>query len=835
MDPKRRKTDHQDMSELRLASRQKYLAEREAQQLALLRRQVAEEAEEEARLGSKLSERERREFARNRQTLSLAEARQAIDEHLDGYRLPDSDYSNKNEVLTKRHKDKESLKSEVELWEDETLRKVKTQIKRPERVREDDYEFVFDEQTRVSFQTDPATRIDPDKQALQSQLDAAEKAAQTIADTQKSLPVYQYKEVLLQAMEDHQTLIVVGETGSGKSTQIPQYVVENFTKGAVVITQPRRVAAMSVSARVAQEMGARLGKEVGYSVRFDDKTSDETRVKYCTDGILLREVIADPMLSKYSVIMIDEAHERSVSTDLLLCLCRQLVRARADLKLLVLSATINAGKFASYFDQAPILNIPGRTHPVQLNYVQNPEASYLSAAITTVFQIHISQPLPGDILVFLSGEEEILSAMENIESTMKKLRGKAKELIVLPLYSALPPNEQAKVFEPTPSNSRKVILATNIAETSITIDEVKHVIDSGYSKEVTFDPSTGISSLVVSPISRASANQRAGRAGRTSSGFCYRLYTKHAFYNEMSETTEPEIQRIGMDAVVLQLKALQIDNLLEFEFLDPPTPNSIIKSLEGLYALGALDSSGKLTRVGRKMAELPLDIKLSKAILESEKYGCREEILSIVSVLGESASLFMRPKDKRVAADSARQRLAKEAGDFGDFMTYLQIYLQFEESGFDPRWCTENFLQYRSLNRARDVRDQLVKLCEKVELPESSSADHIAIRKTLTAGFFPNAARLQRDGLSYRTLSNNGMTVFIHPSSSLMENRPKFVVYAELILTTKEYIRSVLAINPEWLVEVAPHMHTASAISRLGDDKKMPKERSKTSAGITRR
>ncbi|KAH9861850.1 hypothetical protein J1614_011603 [Plenodomus biglobosus] len=827
MDAKRRKLADQDVSTLRLASRQKYLAEREAQQLALLRRQVAEEAEEEERLGSKLSERERKEFARNRETLRLAEQRNAIDEHLDGYILPDADYSSKQEVLKTRHKGKEYLKSEVQLWEDEQLGKIKSQIKRPERVSANDYDYVFDPETQIKFQADLSSRINPERRALEAQLDAAEKKARTIEETRKSLPVYQYREELLDALTKFQTLVVVGETGSGKSTQIPQFLFEaGYTKdGAVVVTQPRRVAAMSVSQRVSEEMGVKLGHEVGYSVRFDDKTSEKTVVKFATDGLLLREAMADPMLSKYSAILIDEAHERSTASDLLLTICRDIARARPELKIIILSATINASHFSNYFDGSPVFAIPGRTYPVNINYTSSPEANYLSAAVTTVFQIHIAAELPGDILVFLTGEEEIQAAMENIESTLKKLRGTVKELIVCPIYSALPPDVQAKVFEPTPPNTRKCVLATNIAETSITIDGVRHVIDCGFSKESTFNSANGVSSLVISPISRASANQRAGRAGRTSEGYCYRLYTKHAFYNELPEVTEPELQRTNLDGVVLTLKGLGVSNLLDFEFLDPPSSQSLIKSLEGLYALGALDSSGTLTRLGRKMAELPLDIKLSKAILASEKYGCREEILSIVSVLGESASLFLRPKDKKLAADAARARLSSKEG--GDFLTYLNIWNQFEESGFDPRFCSENFLQVRSLNRARDVRDQLLKLCDRVELPESSCgiADHVAIRKAITAGFFPNAARLNRDGLSYRTLSNSGMTVFIHPSSSLIENRPKWVVFAELVETTKPYIRSVLPIEAEWLVEVAPHMHTESSIGKLGDGKKMPKER----------
>ncbi|EMD66461.1 hypothetical protein COCSADRAFT_138056 [Bipolaris sorokiniana ND90Pr] len=699
MDPKRRKTGDQDVSALRLASRQKYLAEREAQQLAILRRQVADEAEEEERLGSRLSERERKEFAKNKETLRLAEARNAIDEHRDGFMIPDADFSNKAEVLNRRD-EASHFKSEYQQWEEDQMNKIKSQTKKAERVQEDDYEFVFDTSNQIQFQQDISSRIDPAKQALQAQLDSAEKRAKTIDEVRKSLPVYKYREEILDAV------------------------------------------------------------------------------------------------------------------------------SKPEFKLLVLSATINASKFSKYFDDAPTFYVEGRTFPINILYTSAPEANYLSAGITSALQIHLAAELPGDILMFLTGEEEIQAAVENIETTMKKLGGRAKELIVCPLYSALPPDAQAKVFEPTPPNARKLVISTDIAETSLTIDGIRHVIDSGYSKQSNYISSNGISSLIVSPISRASANQRAGRAGRTSEGYCYRLYTKHAFYNELSETTEPELLRANLDGVVLTLKALGIDNLLEFEFLDPPSSTSLIKSLENLYALGALDSTGKLTRLGRRMAELPLDIKLSKAILASEKYGCREEILSIVSVLGESASLFLRPKDKRVAADAARARFSSKEG--GDFMTFLNIWDQFEDSGFDSRWATENFLQWRCLNRARDVRDQLTKLCDRVEVPSSScgSTNHIAIRKCITSAYFINAARLARDGLSYRAISNSGMTIFIHPSSSLIENRPKWIVYFEIVESSKTYARAVLPISPEWLVEVAPHMHTESSIGKLGDDKKMPKEKS---------
>ncbi|KAL1793860.1 hypothetical protein ACET3X_007281 [Alternaria dauci] len=826
MDPKRRKTGDQDISALRLASRQKYLAEREAQQLALLRRQVAEEAEEEERLGDKLSERERQEFRNNRKTLELAEARNAIDDSGEGYILPDADYSNKHEALTKRHKDKVYEKSEVQLWEEEQMKKIKSQPKpkATDRVQADDYEYVFDTSNEVQFQVDAATRVDVDKQMLQRQLDEAEKRASTIEEVRRSLPVYKFKDELLAAVDQHQVIVVVGETGSGKSTQIPQYVASAgyIESGMIAITQPRRVAAMSVAQRVAEEYGCKLGNEVGYSIRFEDKTGPKTKIKFATDGVLLQEAKSDPLLSEYSCIMIDEAHERSLQSDLLLVLCREVCHARPEFKLLILSATINAAHFSQYFHDCPIFSIPGKTFPTQVFYTERPEANYLAASVTTVMQIHISADTPGDILVFLTGEEEIQAAMESLEETKKKLGSRIKELVVRPMYSALPPADQALAFEPAPVNGRKVILATNIAETSITFEGVKHVIDTGYSKENTWDSVRGLSSLVITPISRANAEQRRGRAGRTSAGFCYRLYTRHAYYNELPAEAIPEIQRTNLDEVVLTLKQLNISNLLEFEFLDSPSSSSLIKSLENLYALGALDSTGALTRLGRRMAELPLDIKLSKAIIDSEKYGCREEILSIVSMTGESATLFLRPKDKKVAADAARKRFFSTDG--GDFITYLNIWNQFVDSGYDPGWARENFIQGRVLTRVRDVRDQLVRLADRVEVPESScGTDHIAIRKCLTAAFFTNAARLQRDGQTYRVLANSGLTVHLHPSSPLNESRPKWCIFASLQATSKEWMMTCAPIEPDWLVEVAPHMHTESSISKLGDNKKMPK------------
>ncbi|KAI4675820.1 uncharacterized protein J4E84_009973 [Alternaria hordeiaustralica] len=837
MDSKRRKTGDQDVSALRLASRQKYLAEREAQQLALLRRQVAEEAEEEARLGNKLSERERAEFKKNRQTLELAEARNAIDDSRlqDGFHFQtDSDNpllegtASKNDVLYRRHNDAYDSRPQHDNSNDYMSG---PNIPQPQD-QDNMYEYVFDTANEVRFTAEDVARMDPAKQALEAQLNAAEKRSLSIQETRQSLPIFKYRQELLDAVANHQTLVMVGDTGSGKSTQMVQYLAEaGYTKtGKICVTQPRRVAAMSVAKRVAEEYGCKIGNEVGFAVRFEDKTSEKTVMKFATDGILLREVMADPLLMQYSVIMIDEAHERSIASDLLLCLCREVCRARPEFKLLILSATINATEFSEYFDRAPCFFVEGRNFPIDIRYTVAPEANYLAAACTTALQIHLASPLDhgmGGILIFLTGEEEILAAVENLETTMKKLGSRVPELIVRPLYSALSSDAQAKVFEPTPPNARLVVVSTNIAETSLTIDGIKHVIDCGYEKAQTYDPVSNVSSLTISPISRASANQRSGRAGRTSHGYAYRLYTKHAFYNELPEQTEPELLRSNLDGVVLTLKALNIDNLLEFEFFTAPSPSSMIRSLESLYSLAALDSTGRLTKLGRRMAELPLDIRLSKMVLESERYQCQQQVLSIISVLSEASSLFLRPKDKKVAADAARARFSSTEG--GDFMTYLNIWNQYEESGFDSRWATENFLQWRCLSRARNVRDQLQNLCDRVEVPYSScgSTDHVAIRKCITSAYFGNAARLARDGLSYRTVSNNGMTVFIHPSSSLIENRPKWIVFYEIVESSKTYVRSVLPIQPEWLVEVAPHMHTESSISKLGDNKKMPKATAK--------
>ncbi|KAI5305281.1 hypothetical protein KEM56_004818 [Ascosphaera pollenicola] len=834
------------MPDLRMRSRQEYLKKREAERLALLRKQVAEETAE-LRENPNLTRREKEEFAKNREVLRLAEERLKIDDYRDGYMMPEDyitekgkiDKKRKEEALYKRYIDRdehgqERFITEHEEWEREQTAKAKAQIVKTEFVYEGDYDFVFDDTQKINFIMDSKLHSDhkpltKEQQAFQQQLNAAEAKAATIEETRKSLPIYQFKDDLIQAMADHQILIIVGETGSGKTTQIPQYLHEaGYTKGGMKVgcTQPRRVAAMSVAARVAEEMGVKLGNEVGYAIRFEDQTSDKTVLKYMTDGMLLRELLTEPDLAGYSALMIDEAHERTVATDIACGLLKDIAKARPDIKLLISSATMDAQKFQKYFDDAPIFNIPGRRYPVDVFYTSQPEANYLAAAITTVFQIHTTQG-PGDILVFLTGQEEIEAAEQNLQETARKLGKRIPEMIICPIYANLPSELQAKIFEPTPPGARKVVLATNIAETSLTIDGIVFVIDPGFVKENVFNPRSGMESLIVSPCSRASAGQRAGRAGRVGPGKCFRMYTKWAYFNELEESTTPEIQRTNLSSVVLTLKSLGIDNLLEFDFMDPPPAETIIRALENLYALGALNDHGELTKLGRQMAEFPTDPMLAKSIIAADKYGCVEEILSIIAMLGEASSLFYRPKDKKVQADSARERFTIKDG--GDHLTLLNIWNQWVDSDFSYVWARENFLQQRSLTRARDVRDQLARLCDRVEVTiNTCGANNIVpIQKAITSGFFPNAARLQRGGDSYRTVKNN-QTIYLHPSSTLFEVNPKWVIYYELVLTSKEYMRSNMPLQPLWLNEVAPHYHKKEDIEKLGIDKKVPKGKGAT-------
>lgn len=625
----------------------------------------------------------------------------------------------------------------------------------------------------------------------------------TIKQIRESLPIFTFRSALIEAVQQHQILVVVGETGSGKTTQTTQYLAEaGFTNnGMIGCTQPRRVAAMSVAKRVSEEVGCVLGEEVGYSMRFEDCTSPATRIKYMTDGMLQREILQDPYLKRYSVIMLDEAHERTIATDILFALLKKTVKNRPDLKVIVTSATLDAEKFSTYFGGAPIFSIPGRTFPVEILYSKEPESDYLDAALITVMQIHLTEPA-GDILLFLTGKDEIDTSCEILYERMKALGSSVPELLILPVYSALPTEIQSRIFEAAPPGSRKVVIGTNIAETSITIDDIYYVIDPGFSKQMTYDPKLGMDSLIVTPISQAQAKQRAGRAGRTGPGKCYRLYTEVAYQSEMLPTTIPDIQRQNISLTILMLKAMGINDILHFDFMDPPPINTTLTALEELYALGALDDEGLLTRLGRKMTSFPMEPSLAKVLLAAIEMGCSDEMLSIVAMLN-LANVFYRPKEKQAQAD---QKKAKFHDVHGDHLTFLNIYNSWKQSGYSNAWCFENFIQARSMKQAKNVRDQLTKILERGRHSIISCGPKTdCVRRALCAGHFRQTARRDTDAGSggYKTLTE-GTSVYLHPSSALFGKHAEWVIYHEVVLTTREYMRWATSIEPKWLVEAAP-------------------------------
>ncbi|KAJ4748475.1 RNA helicase family protein [Rhynchospora pubera] len=809
---KKRFRENDIVEEARKRSRRGYLGRRVEKMLSEMEDYIRDQ--EEMFEGVKLTQGEDWDLWYKKKLCKLGKKHSERVDSTDQYRMPDAydmdgaiNQERRFSVASRHDRDAEGLKKkmnpflEQEAWEQHQIEKTTLKFgSRDREVNAKDYDYVFEDQidfVKVSVMGDTDER--PNETESKTSFEG-------LQEDRKSLPIYSYRDKLLQDISDNQVIILVGQTGSGKTTQLPQYLHEaGYTKkGMVACTQPRRVAAMSVAARVSQEMGVKVGHEVGYSIRFEDCTSEKTLIKYMTDGMLLREFLREPDLASYSVIIVDEAHERTISTDVLLGLVKDVACYRKDLKLVISSATLDAKKFSNYFNLAPIIEIPGRAYPVDILYTKAPEVDYIDATIVTVLQIHVTEP-SGDILVFLTGQEEIETVHEILKNRTRGLGTKIPELIICPIYANLPTELQAKIFEPTPDGARKVVLATNIAETSLTIDGIKYVVDPGFCKIKSYNPRTKMESLLINPISKASANQRAGRSGRTGPGKCFRLYTDYNYDHDLEVNTVPEIQRTNLATVVLTLKSLGIHDLVNFDFMDPPPSEALLQALEQLFALNALNAKGELTKTGRRMAEFPLDPMLSKMVVASEKYNCSNEILSVAAMLSVGNSIFYRPKDKQVYADVARMKFGNE----GDCITLLNVYNSWKEMDFSNQWCFENFIQIRSMRRARDVRDQLEGLLKRVDIEIKSNNNLVAIKKAIMSGFFLHAAKLQKDG-SYRTLKNP-QTVYIHPTSGLVEKRPRWVVYSELVLTTKEYIRQVTEVKPEWLVEIAPHYYDGLA------------------------
>ncbi|OWK14196.1 DHX33, partial [Cervus elaphus hippelaphus] len=610
------------------------------------------------------------------------------------------------------------------------------------------------------------------------------------------------------------------ETGSGKTTQIPQYLYEGGIgrQAIIAVTQPRRVAAISLAARVSDEKRTELGKLVGYTVRFDDVTSDDTKIKFLTDGMLLREAILDSLLRKYSCIILDEAHERTIHTDVLFGVVKAAQKRRKELgklplKVIVMSATMDVDLFSQYFNGAPVLYLEGRQHPIQIFYTKQPQHDYLHAALVSVFQIHQEAPSSHDILVFLTGQEEIEAMSKTCRDIAKHLPDGCPSMLVLPLYASLPYPQQLRVFQGAPKGYRKVIISTNIAETSITITGIKYVVDTGMVKAKKYNPDSGLEVLAVQRVSKTQAWQRTGRAGREDSGICYRLYTEDEF-EKFEKMTVPEIQRCNLASVMLQLLAMKVPNVLTFDFMSKPSPDHIQAAIAQLELLGALeqrDGQLTLTPMGRKMAAFPLEPKFAKTILLSPKFHCTEEILTIVSLLS-----------------------------------------------VDSEWCKENFVNSKNMTLVAEVRGQLRDICMKASeaasqrsastpdvsllcgpctrprcrqcgsryqgwlhsahvwvfsmshfLPNqmsmpilSSRGDTESIRRCLAHSLFMSSAELQPDG-SYATTDTH-QPVAIHPSSVLFHCKPACVVFTELLFTNKCYMRDLCVVDAEWLYEAAP-------------------------------
>ncbi|MBN3277137.1 DHX33 helicase, partial [Polyodon spathula] len=624
----------------------------------------------------------------------------------------------------------------------------------------------------------------------------------------KHLPIHQAREQLITQLRQLHSAVLIGETGSGKTTQIPQYLFEAGIgrQGLVAITQPRRVAAISLATRVSEEKRCQLGKLVGYTVRFEDVTSAETKLKFMTDGMLLREAIGDPLLQRYTVVILDEAHERTVHTDVLFGVVKAAQKKRREqnkfsLKVIIMSATMDVDLFSQYFNNAPVLYLEGRQHPIKIFYTKQPQTDYLQAALVSLFQIHQEAPSSHDILVFLTGQEEIEAMARTCRDIAKHLPDSCGQMVVIPLYASLPHTQQLRVFHTAPEGCRKVILSTNIAETSITISGIKFVIDTGMVKAKRYNPDSGLEVLAVQRVSKAQAWQRTGRAGREDSGVCYRLYTEDQF-DQFSNMTVPEIQRCNLASVMLQLLALRIPNVLTFDFMSKPSPEAVRAAIEQLDLLGAverMDDQVTLTPMGKKMASFPLEPRFAKTILLSPEFHCTEEVLTIVSLLSVDSVLYNPPSRRDDVLSVRRKFISNE----GDHMTLLNIYWAFKNVKGSKEWCRENFVNSRNMALVSEVRSQLRETCVKLGMAmESSRTDTANIRRCLAHGLFMNAAELQPDG-SYCALHTHQL-VSIHPSSVLFQGKPAYVVFNELLHTSKCYMRDLCLVDPDWLHDAAP-------------------------------
>lgn len=631
-------------------------------------------------------------------------------------------------------------------------------------------------------------------------------------DERKTLPVALQKDAICDLIKNHETLIIIGETGSGKTTQIPQFVFEKILlpDQNVVVTQPRRVAAISLADRVSFEVDTEIGDLVGYRVRFIDKTTHFTRIKFMTDGMLLRTALLEKTLSEYGCVILDEAHERTVNTDLLFGIVKNIQRIRKSssnpLKVIIMSATMNADLFADYFGNAQIAYLQGRLYDVSIFHAKKDVEDYFHDTIVTIFQLHKLAPERHDFLVFLTGQEEIENMALTIEHINQDPSLRDYPVIkVRTLYASLPTKEQLKVFLPLEPNefARKIILSTNIAETSVTLTDVKYVIDCGKAKVRCFHPETSMDTLKVENISQTQAEQRAGRAGRLSDGNCYRIYSKKQ-YNEMARDPVPEIQRCNLGNVVLQILAMNMDPY-KFDFINKPSTDAIDKAYTILRNLGATKNY-VLTEIGHKMTKFPLDPRYSKIILSSVDYGCLEDIVNIVSILStDSIFVSSLSEKKRKQAEDAQTKFKSSLSDHIMLLKTFRSYRKVKNDA-KSKWCDDNYLNIRHLQYADQAREQLLDICKYLNFPigQSCGENFDSIRKCLLTGFFENLAYLTKEK-KYVTV-NAKKECKIHPTSTLFHSYPHCVMYTEIIDTSQPFMRYVTVIDKEWLHDIVPNL-----------------------------
>ncbi|KAI5462954.1 P-loop containing nucleoside triphosphate hydrolase protein [Mariannaea sp. PMI_226] len=672
--------------------------------------------------------------------------------------------------------------------------------------------------------------------------------------TRKELPIWQYRDAIQKAMRksDSDVLVLVGETGSGKSTQVPQFLYQESwcrrqrvkvpgsedevsVGGMIAITQPRRVAATTLAHRVAQEAGTPLGKgrpdgAVGYSVRFDHVIPKGTKIKFLTEGMLLQELLRDPNLRSYSAILVDEIHERSLDVDLLVGFLKQILasdfsgRGGVPLKVVIMSATADVDAIQDFFKDIKeeakgstsiqVLRIKGRQYPVELTHEPKPVADLQDALLKTVFKIHLQEQLPGDILAFLTGQEEIESAQKLIEEYAETLASNVPKVKVFPLYGQLSMEAQREAFLPVKASfTRKIVLATNIAETSVTVPGVRYVVDCGKAKVKQFRARLGMESLLAKPISKSSAVQRTGRAGREGPGKCFRLYTEEAFKG-LQEADLPEILRNDVLGAVLTMKARGIQDVLAFPLMDPPETEAIEKALVQLHFLGALNDDGSITSIGEKMARFPIPAPLGAVLLAAAQpeFDCVTEVIDIISCItsGDDIFLSVQSEEAQEEVEAARKELQRREGDIITYLTTMQQYTA--ENADRVNWCKQRKINMRNMRQALNIRRQLRGMCLKESLlseaPPPDPQPFVPISperaeqvlKCFLRGFALKTAMLAPDA-SFVTVQGKHV-VAIHPASVLHGQKKEAIMFLEHVYTNKNYAKKVSAIQATWIAEV---------------------------------